>query len=61
MEQMEKELIEAAIITLEKKLKDNLSYTEESNYKGQLTAYRRVLDLGNGSFEAFRVMNGIEK
>ena len=61
MTQTEKELIEAAITKLEKKKEESASYTDESNFDGQIIAYRRVLDLVNGATEAFKVMNGLNE
>ena len=61
MNQTQKELIEAAIIKLEKKQAESHSFTEESNYEGQMLAYRRVLDLMSGATEAFKVMNGLNE
>jgi len=61
MTQTQKELIEAAINKLEKKQEASTSYTDESNYEGQILAYRRVLDLVNGATEAFKVMNGLNE
>lgn len=61
MTQIQKELIEAAINKLIKKQELSESYTEESNYEGQIIAYRRVLDLVNGGTEAFKVVNGLNE
>lgn len=61
MTQTQKELIERAIDKLINKQNESESYTEESNYEGQILAYRRVLDLLNGATEAFKVMNGLNE
>ena len=61
MTQTQKELIEAAISKLIQKQEESSSYTEESNYEGQILAYRRVLDLMDGSTEAFKVMNSLNE
>jgi hypothetical protein len=59
MSQLEKDLIETAIRSLENKLDDTESYADNANIQGQILAYRRVLDLLNGAHEAFKIMNGL--
>ncbi len=61
MNQSQLELIERTISKLEKKCEESISYTDQSNYEGQLLAYRRVLDLATGATEAFIVMNELDK